>query len=189
MSAAARGIPAGNTGMPLLLCRVIAGVLRHAQEGELPLSVWTLGLPQPALIHMMSSCFPEAGALQPLPEPRYESIQQTLPDGFLPLHALLLQHASPQISLPYTDWMARAVAAGCLGERHLWQDLGLQDRAALGQLMADYFPSLFQRNAQKTPWKRFLFADIGVNGDTHLPRCGNCTDYALCFPDSKPPQD
>ena len=49
------------------MCRAIGGVLRNAQNGELPLYAWTLGLPQDELLAMlhhwaMELCITAAGS-------------------------------------------------------------------------------------------------------------------------------
>jgi nitrogen fixation protein NifQ len=168
-----------------LMEQALAGVLRHAQEGELPLSLWTLNLPQDAFIAMIRDCFPGSGYLQPLPTQQYENIRQTLPRAYIPLCDFLLCNTAPHLSPHHADRAARVVAAACLGERHLWQDLGLPGREAVSTLLAHYFPALHQRNVQNIRWKRFIFEELSTTTGQPLitDSCRNCTDFALCFPD------
>lgn len=81
-------------------------------------------------------------------------------------------------------WMARILAAGCLGSDHLWQDLGLRQRAELSLLMAHNFPALAQRNHRDMKWKRFLYKQLCETEGIHTcrsPSCEVCVDYHACF--------
>ncbi|MFZ6745424.1 nitrogen fixation protein NifQ [Undibacterium sp. JH2W] len=170
----------------------VAGVLRHAQEGELPLFAWTLGLPQQDLLNMLASCFPELGlaesqALTTLPVGQYLTLMQTAPAEFMPLKQLLLDHLSPSVDAQHGHWLACAIAAASFGSRHLWQDLGLPGREAVSALMRDYFTALFLANTQNLKWKRFLFAELGRRQGKHdlrPPKCTHCDDFHVCFQDS-----
>ncbi|MFB1489816.1 MULTISPECIES: nitrogen fixation protein NifQ [unclassified Thiocapsa] len=81
-------------------------------------------------------------------------------------------------------WMAHVVAAGCLASDHLWQDLGLWNRADLTALMRRNFPSLAGRNVNDMKWKRFLYKQLceaeGIY-TCRAPSCEVCTDYHACF--------
>lgn len=80
--------------------------------------------------------------------------------------------------------VARSLAAGCLGERHLWRDLGLPDRAMLRCVFEAYFPGLAAMNDRDMRWKRFLYKCLcrweGF-GSCRAPSCGQCPTYAECF--------
>ncbi|BAK75724.1 NifQ family protein [Pseudogulbenkiania sp. NH8B] len=145
-----------------LLDRAIAGVLRHAQDGDLPLFAWTLGLPQAALLAMLAQRFPELDRLEPMPEPDYASIRAATPAGFAELVALLGAHRAPDVPEAEAEWLARAVAAACFGERPLSVDLGLSGREAVSRLLVRYFPSLSRRNPARRSWKSFLFAELAA---------------------------
>lgn len=168
----------------------VAAVLRHAQEGELPLFAWTLGLQQDELIAALASCFPElrpAGGqtLIALSTSQYRSLLQTAPVDFLPLKNLLTDYRSSHVQADQADWLARAIAAASFGSRHLWQDLGLPGREAVSGLMQKYFEGLYRRNTQNIRWKRFLFAELGLrqgNSDLRPPACTQCDDCRVCFP-------
>lgn len=175
-----------------LVRMAIAGVLRHAQEGELPLFAWTLGLPQQQLLNMLASFFPELGlresqALTTLPAEQYEALMQTAPAEFFLLQQLLLAHLSPAANAQHGYWLTSAIAAASFGSRHLWQDLGLPDREAVSALMREYFTTLFLANTKNLKWKRFLFAELGRKQgkeDLRPPNCTHCDDFHVCFPDS-----
>lgn len=176
--------PAGGSGSGLMV-RAIAGVLRNAQDGELPLFAWTLGLPQPALLAVVEHCFPELGALESMSQQQYAAIVATVPDEFRALAALLLAHRSSDIDPQRADWLAHAIAAASLGSRHLWQDLGLTGRDAVCSLLERYFQPLYRRNTRNLKWKRFLFAELGALQGKHglqPPKCHDCNEFPVCFP-------
>jgi nitrogen fixation protein NifQ len=80
--------------------------------------------------------------------------------------------------------MAQVVAAACMGQDHLWQDLGLLNRTELNALMQRNFPALAARNVKDMKWKRFLYRQLcemeGIQA-CRAPSCEICTDYAHCF--------
>lgn len=103
---------------------------------------------------------------------------------FEALTELLLRHAPRAGGAPETEAVAQAIAAGCLGERHLWRDLGLPDRPALRALFETYFAELAERNDRDMRWKRFLYKCLcrweGF-GTCRAPSCGECSSHAECF--------
>ncbi|MFZ6873915.1 nitrogen fixation protein NifQ [Undibacterium sp. Di27W] len=177
---------------PAYLHIAIAGVLRHAQEGELPLFAWTLGLPQQELRVMLASGFPEPGMadariLMNLSDDQYHALLQAAPVEFMQLKQLLLDHQSVSVNTQHASWLASAIAAASFGSRHLWQDLGVPGREAVSALMREYFTELFLANTQNLKWKRFLFAELGRRQgkyDLRPPKCTHCDDFHVCFPDS-----
>ena len=74
-----------------LLTRAISGVLAGAQDGELPLFAWTLGMPQTELLDMVQRCFPELDELEPGDTSDYERILKTVPDDFHAMVDMLVQ--------------------------------------------------------------------------------------------------
>lgn len=174
--------------LPELPLRAIVGVMKHAQEGELPLVAWTLGLPQAELLELIEHCFPKLGRLEPMPEWNYAILMRIVPQVFHDLAALLLAHRDGNTDARHADWLARAIAAASLGERHLWQDLGLDGRGDVAALLQRYFPTLFARNTADLKWKRFLFAELGAaqgRPDLLPPGCGKCGQFPICFAVSK----
>ena len=103
-------------------------------------------------------------------------------DEMRDLHKLLLENRS---GLHASEvWMADIVIAGCLGDDHLWQDLGLWKRADLSQLMRLSFRPLALRNDKDMKWKKFLYKQLCETEGIYTcraPSCAVCADYADCF--------
>ena len=81
-------------------------------------------------------------------------------------------------------WMAKILTAGCLGEDHLWQDLGLWSRSDLSKLMLENFEPLAKRNDKDMKWKKFLYKQLCEAEGLYVcraPSCGVCADYHDCF--------
>lgn len=168
-----------------LLSQAIAGVLRHAQGGDLPLFAWTLGLPRDAWLAMLSTYFPESKALEPMSPAAYAAIEKSTPELFRHLAVMLLEQRSPEVDSVHADWLARAFAAACLGSRHLWMDLGLRGRADVSALLSAWFPALHAKNAHNLKWKRFLFAELAARrgaSEIEPPNCNRCDEFPICFP-------
>jgi len=103
-------------------------------------------------------------------------------DEFDDLVELLFNHAiqsSQEASL-----LARIIAQACLGQNHLWQDLGLSNRQVLNNLMRDFFPTLHAKNIGNMRWKKFFYRQLCVRANVSIcksPSCGVCCDYSSCF--------
>lgn len=169
LMACARGLPNDD----LLACMLATG---SQGGGGLPPD---LGLGAAALGDLLERHFP--GAQWPLPAPvdaPNAERQSELGD----LVRLLLAHrAQADLSEP---WIARIVAAGCMGRDHLWQDLGLWSRRDLSVLMAANFPELAARNDRDMKWKKFLYKQLCIQEGIHTcraPSCEVCADYVHCF--------
>jgi len=97
---------------------------------------------------------------------------------------LLLAQASEDVD-PASRWLvARAVAAGCLGEQHLWRDMGLPNRAALRTLMETYFGPFSADNTMDMRWKKYIYRKLcrwGGFNTCKAPSCGVCPEYSQCF--------
>ena len=81
-------------------------------------------------------------------------------------------------------WMASILAIACAGSDHLWQDLGLANRAELSQLMLINFPNLARANSGDMKWKKFLYRQFCSREGIYVcpaPSCGVCHDFAKCF--------
>lgn len=95
---------------------------------------------------------------------------------------LLMDHASRPGA--ETRDVAMAMAAGCLGEQHMWRDMGLSDRAVLRALFETYFAPLAARNDRDMRWKRFLYKCLCRWEGFHVcraPTCAECSSHAECF--------
>ncbi len=85
---------------------------------------------------------------------------------------------------PSEEWMAAIVVAGCMGNDHLWQDLGLWSRAELTALMERNFPALAARNDRNMKWKKFLYKQLCNAEGVYVcraPSCEVCADFDHCF--------
>jgi nitrogen fixation protein NifQ len=81
-------------------------------------------------------------------------------------------------------WMAEILIAGCTGSDHLWQDLGLWQRADLSRLMLDSFGPIALRNVKDMKWKKFLYKQLCEAEGVYVcrsPSCEVCVDYDNCF--------
>lgn len=97
--------------------------------------------------------------------------------------ALLMEHAALQNNKTYA--LATFIArTSCLGENHLWQDMGLPSRAALSALMLENFPALVAKNIGDMKWKKFFYRQLCERADIMIcksPNCSVCVDYDQCF--------
>ena len=100
------------------------------------------------------------------------------------LAGLLTQVIAPGHPLAFV--LPDMVAARAMRPNHLWQDLGLADRAELSRLMTRAFPYLAARNRTDMKWKKFLHRQLCVAGEGALcaaPSCSACDDIEACFGD------
>jgi len=95
---------------------------------------------------------------------------------------LLKQYSRPQ--LIEIDWIIALVVASCLGNDHLWHDLGLWSRAQLSALLTYNFPALAAKNVHDMKWKKFIYKQLCEAEGLYLcrvPSCEVCVDYANCY--------
>lgn len=81
-------------------------------------------------------------------------------------------------------WMSDILVAGCLGNDHLWFDLGFWSRADLSSFMKHNFPDLANRNVKDMKWKKFLYKQLCESEGIYAcraPSCAVCVDYHSCF--------
>lgn len=153
-----------------LLASMLAG--QAAGSGCLP---GDLGLGAERHAALLRDYFP-GSPLVPAPTSRLE-----LPEAD-ELQHLLHDHLAP--GLASAAWMADILTAACVGRDHLWQDLGLNDRAELSQLMRINFPALASANTGDMKWKKFLYRQLCAREGIYVcpaPSCGVCADHAKCF--------
>jgi len=87
---------------------------------------------------------------------------------------------------PLGSLLAMLIARRCERPNHLWQDLGLPNRADLSRLMLRHFAPLALRNTQDMKWKKFFFRMICRDEGFSLcaaPSCSECGDFGDCFGD------
>ncbi|MEF3077123.1 nitrogen fixation protein NifQ [Methylobacter sp. Wu1] len=76
------------------------------------------------------------------------------------------------------------IVAGCLGNDHLWQDLGLLNRTQLSDMLRYNFPELAAKNDKDMKWKKFLYKQLCEAEGLYLcraPSCAVCSDYPKCY--------
>lgn len=81
-------------------------------------------------------------------------------------------------------WLSHAVASAAMRDNHLWQDMGLPNRALLSRLMAECFPELAARNVGDMKWKKFFYRQLCEREQVPIcksPNCADCIDYKVCF--------
>ncbi|MBK1685290.1 nitrogen fixation protein NifQ [Rhodoferax fermentans] len=162
--------PAAADPLRVVLASLLVG--RALNQGVLSAK---LGLSQADFAALWDAYFP--GEPMPLLDgPCKDSLE--LDD----IHQLLLGHrAGSQVS---ELWLARIVACACCGRDHLWQDLGLANRAELSSLMTLAFPTLAALNVGDMKWKKFIYRHYCSTEGIYLcpaPSCGECADHAKCF--------
>jgi nitrogen fixation protein NifQ len=104
-------------------------------------------------------------------------------EEFDELRALLADHRTPAADAA-GPWVADAIAAGCAGDNHLWQDLGLASRAELSAIMQSFFGPLAAKNSGDMKWKKFFYLQLCEQAEIRAcraPSCAVCCDYARCF--------
>jgi nitrogen fixation protein NifQ len=147
-----------------------------------PLSL-SLGLSAAQIAAVVAGYLPAAAGLlpgrhdPPLPEPAAADTLEE-PD----LRRLLLDHRSH--GAIEEEWLAAIIARRAQGANHLWQDLGLFERAELSAMMARHFRPLAERNSRDMKWKKFFYRELcRMDGIVicKAPNCADCCDVALCF--------
>ncbi|ASF47216.1 nitrogen fixation protein NifQ [Methylovulum psychrotolerans] len=96
------------------------------------------------------------------------------------LVGLLAHYAVAEDSGIITD----IIVAACLGSDHLWQDMGLWNRAQLSALLQYNFPDLAAKNTKDMKWKKFLYKQLCESEGLYLcrvPSCDLCIDYSKCY--------
>jgi nitrogen fixation protein NifQ len=98
------------------------------------------------------------------------------------LRGLLLAHARP--GDPASVRFAKIVARRAMRDDHLWQDLGLLNRAELNRLLATHFPMLAAGNTRNMKWKKYFYRRLCEAEGFSLctaPNCRECSDFDGCF--------
>lgn len=158
----------------------LAGVIALAPLRQPPYDVPIAGLNAPALAALKERYFAD-GAF-PLHARAGSPPDATRFDEFEDLVCLLLEHR--RVADRESAWLAYAIATACMGENHLWQDMGLPNRSVLSGLMKRHFTALAMRNIGDMKWKKFFYRQLCERAAVMAcksPSCGVCTDYAVCF--------
>lgn len=103
-------------------------------------------------------------------------------DEFEDVRDLLLDGAEQRSA--EVEELAACVSRACLGDDHLWHDLGLPAREVLSGLLHEHFPWLAARNLNNMRWKKFFYKQlceqVGVRA-CRAPSCGVCAHFGDCF--------
>lgn len=164
--------------------RAINAVLKHAEKGHLPLFVWSLGLGYGEWVKMHAACATGYLRFLAIRPQSFVVIKNMTPLPFIQLSRSIFKHRSSSVGAEKANWLARALAAGCFGDRHLWQELGLSGRQDVSRLIAINFPELFDKNTSDMKWKQFLLTEcLGKDKclEMLLPACQGCDEFTMCF--------
>jgi nitrogen fixation protein NifQ len=157
------------------LARIVASWC--AGEGALPDH---LGLAPDHFGHLLETRFPGLTLPGIAPSGRVLDFSRMLEKEDL----VRLLRSSCVAESPEDGWLIDLLVAGCLGEDHLWQDLGLWARTDLSGLIDRNFPELAARNTQDMKWKKFLYKQLCEAEGIYVcraPSCSVCADYAKCY--------
>lgn len=148
-----------------------------AGEGALP---DCLGL-EPARFDALMSCyFPDCGIGKHAASGSNADFKRMLEKD--DLVKLLQAYANPDAA--DSDAIIGAVVAACLGDNHLWQDLGLWSRQELSAMLKHNFPALAAKNVHDMKWKKFIYKQLCEAEGLFVcraPSCDVCSDYQGCF--------
>jgi nitrogen fixation protein NifQ len=140
-----------------------------------------LGLDTKAYQRLLDQHFPQ---VKLPPPPSSSQSQENLSRGQeqTELRALLRSFCTQ--SGEEAEWITDILVAGCMGNDHLWQDLGLWARQDLTELMQRNFTALARQNNQDMKWKKFLYKQLCLQEGIYTcraPSCEVCVDYQACF--------
>ena len=165
------------------LARAFAGVIQAAGKGEIQPPNLTMGLSKNKFHALLECYFPGVGGEICGGNDKDAADCVALPtDEFDDLLTLLLEHRSD--AADHTEWLAYALASGCMGGNHLYQDMGLVNRQALNTLLEHYFPTLYLKNTGNIKWKKFFYKQLCERAEIKMcpaPSCNVCVDYHRCF--------
>ncbi len=158
---------------PLVLA--FAGVIGRALDTrQQPL---VRGLPEADFQQILSAFFPGAALRNGVLAANLDPLDEL--DDLLGL--LLESRREPSQTL---IWLSHAIASAAMRDNHLWQDMGLPNRALLSRLMVENFPGLAARNVGDMKWKKFFYRQLCERAQVPIcksPNCADCVDYGVCF--------
>jgi nitrogen fixation protein NifQ len=162
----------------VLACVFAIGVAESSRDGSLAEALGTSG---PALRGAIDKYFPDA--IHHLECYGLDG-ELVVEDEERSIRALLQCSRSTPGRL--SALLATIVARRATRPNHLWQDLGLTNRAELSALMLRHFAPLALRNSQDMKWKKFFYRMICRDESYRLcvaPSCSECCDFNGCFGD------
>ncbi|MFA5985623.1 MAG: nitrogen fixation protein NifQ [Methylococcaceae bacterium] len=167
------------------ITRTFAAAINMARSSSRLAGRNTFGLALNDYKLLIEQYFPGAQTayLTPVLNAANKARAQTAPgDEFDDLSALLLDHRNDDGQT--TSWLVYAITACCMGDDHLWQDMGLVNRQQLSDLFQQYFSTLHAKNTAKMRWKKFLYKQLCERGGVYVcrsPSCSVCVEYQNCF--------
>jgi nitrogen fixation protein NifQ len=96
----------------------------------------------------------------------------------------LLRDGAPDRDCPALVELAATIARACLGQDHLWHDLGLASREELSRILHAHFPRLAAKNVGRMRWKKFFYKQLCERLEVRAcraPSCGACAQQGECF--------
>ena len=142
----------------------------------------TFGLDINAYKRLLETYFPGAGSTYVPVVNAVKTGASDTADEFDELLALLLKHRSD--SCFETTWLAYAITACCMADDHLWQDMGLDNRQQLSDMLQQRFPVLYYKNTANMRWKKFFYKQLCEQAGVYVcraPSCSVCVDYQNCY--------
>ena len=166
------------------LTRIFAGVIQAIANGHLRPPTLGMGLPCDKFSELLDYFFPAAGLeiFDARFHAAYAACVSPLESEFEDIVAILMEHRSEDTDV--NEWLAYAVASGCMGSDHLYHDMGLPDRQTLSSLLERYFTSLFRKNVHNMKWKKFFYKQLCERAEIIMcptRNCMTCIDYKNCF--------
>ncbi|HKJ62691.1 MAG TPA: nitrogen fixation protein NifQ [Hyphomicrobiales bacterium] len=154
----------------------------YTEEGVMPAY---MGLTPDSYAAMMDRFF--SGVVWPDMPARDEAWVDKMPEK-AELETLFAEYARDEDV--ERQWIASMLIAGCIGHRHLWEDLGLFSRQDLSAMIAENFPELAIKNDRDMKWKKFIYKQLcereGIVA-CPAPSCDACADFSDCFaPENEP---
>ena len=86
--------------------------------------------------------------------------------------------------VPEASEMAQIIATASMGFNHLLEDLGLDSRAQLRELMTVCFPEVVLMNSMNLRWKKFFYRQLCSAEGSYVcraPSCHVCYERAQCM--------
>lgn len=147
-----------DKALSFLMFRAMRGVIRSAENGDLPLFARTLGLPLEQYRAMLAHFFPEYPAADEVLPPSYWLLQANMPDDFPLVLSQIVSLRMEADQQPATLWLAHAVASAAYGEQALWESMELASVQQLQMLLARTLPKLSLLKYGLDSWQTSLFA-------------------------------
>ncbi len=165
------------------LTMVFALVIQAIARGNIKPPTLGMGMPWAMFSELLDQHFPGAGC-EILDERFSESYstESLLADEFQDIVEILLDHRGSDDR--NAEWLAHAVASGCMGSDHLYHDMGLADRGMLSSLLERHFTALYRKNVHNMKWKKFFYKQLCDRAEIVMcpaRNCSSCVDYKKCF--------